>query len=88
MGMIGVFSFKIGGVVSVLAILIALLVVNIASLLLPLFNKNNDDLVTLLTRINVKDAKEFEGPVGVEETPDNKETVNDGTSEKQDWSRL
>lgn len=88
MGMIGVFSFKIGGVVSVLAILIALLVINIASLLLPLFNKNNDDLVTLLTRINVKDVKEFEGPVGVEETPDNKETVNDGTSEKQDWSRL
>ena len=88
MGMIGVFSFKIGGVVSVLAILIALLVINFASLLLQLFNKNNDDLVTLLTRINVKDIKEFEGPVGEQQTPENTENNNDGTSEKQDWSRL
>ena len=80
MGMIGVFSFKIGGVVSVLAILIALLVINVVSLLMPLFNKNNHDFVSFITRLNVKDVKEFEGPVGVEETPDNKENNNDGTS--------
>ena len=80
MGMIGVFSFKIAGVVSVLAILIALLVFNIVSLLMPFFNKNNHDFVSFITRLNVKDVKEFEGPVGVEETPENKEEKQDGTS--------
>ena len=79
MGMIGVFSYKLFGFLSVFAILIALLVINVVSLLLPLFNKNNHDLVTLLTRVNVKDTKEFEGPVGVEEVSDNK-VANDGTS--------
>ena len=82
MGMIGVFSYKIGGVVSVLAIIIALLVINLVSLFLPLFNKNNHDLVSLVTRLPVKDTKEFEGPVGVEETSDIKENTNDGTSEQ------
>ena len=82
MGMIGVFSLKVFGVISVLAILIALFVINVASLFMPLFNKNNHDLVTLVTRLNIKDTKEYEGPVGVEETPDNKENSNDGTSDK------
>lgn len=82
MGMIGVFSFKIGGVVSVLAILIALFVINIASLLMPLFNKNNHDFVSFITRLNVKDVKEFEGPVGVEETPETEENSSDGTEAK------
>ena len=69
MGMIGVFSLKIIGPITLLAILIALLTINIASLLLPLFNKNNHDLVSLIMRINVKDTKEFEGPVGEIEAP-------------------
>lgn len=82
MGMIGVFSLKIFGIISVLAILIALFVINVVSLFMPLFNKRNHDLVTLVTRLNVKDTKEFEGLVGVEETPDNKENNSDGTSQQ------
>lgn len=82
MGMIGVFSYKLFGFLSVFALLIALLVINVVSLLLPLFNKNNHDLVTLVTRLSVKDTREFEGPVGVEALPDNKEN-NDGTNSEQ-----
>ena len=47
---------------------------------MPLLNKNNHDFVSFITRLNIKDVKEFEGPVGVEETSDNKENNNDGTS--------
>ena len=82
MGMIGVFSLKIFGAISILAILIALFVINVVSLFMPLFNKRNHDLVTLVTRLNVKDTKEFEGPVGAEETSDNKENNSDGTNQQ------
>ena len=73
--------------VSVLAILIALFVINIVSLFMPLFNKNNHDFVSFMTRLNVKDTKEFEGPVDATETTDAEESNNDG-SEQQNWSRL
>ena len=49
---------------------------------MPLFNKNNHDFVSFITRLNVKDVKEFEGPVGVEETPETEKNSNDGTEAK------
>ena len=63
MGMVGVLSSKIFGVVSLLSILLGLLIFNVVSLFMPLFNRNNHDLSTLISRINFKDTKEFEGPV-------------------------
>ena len=71
MGMIGVFSLQIIGKFTVLALLLAILTLNIFSLFMPLFNKNNHhDLSTLICRLVVKDTKEFEGPVGVDDVAD------------------
>ena len=48
---------------------------------MPLFNKRHFDLNTLMTRLLVKDTKEFEGPVGMDDIPDQPETENNGTTE-------
>ena len=77
MGMIGVFSLSIIGKFTVLALLLAILTLNIFSLFMPLFNKNNHhDLSTLISRIIVKDTKEFEGPVGMDDIADTPEEDN------------
>ena len=67
MGMIGVFSLSIIGKFTILALLIAILTLNIISLFMPLFNKNHFDLNTLMTRLLVKDTREFEGPADTPE---------------------
>ena len=82
MGIIGVFSLSIIGRFTVLALLIAILTLNIISLFMPLFNKKHYDLNTLLVRAYVKDAKELEGPVGDLDTPNETEEQN-GTSREQ-----
>ena len=82
MGMIGVFSLKVIGPVTLLAILIALFIINVVSLFLPLFNKNNHDLVSLVTRIHLKDPKEFEGPIE-EKEPLKEEEKDDGREPEQ-----
>ena len=81
MGIIGVFSLSIVGKFTILALLIAILTLNIISLFMPLFNKRHFDLNTLMTRLLVKDTKEFEGPVGMDDIPDQPETENNGTTE-------
>ena len=78
MGMIGVFSLKIIGPITLLSVLVALLIINIVSLLLPLFNKNNHDLTSLITRLMVKDTKEYEGPVMEEATNSDEESEHHG----------
>ena len=52
------------------------------SLFLPLFNKNNHDLVSLVTRIHLKDPKEFEGPIE-EKEPLKEEEKDDGREPEQ-----
>ena len=80
MGMFGVLSLKVVGGVSLLAIIVALLILNIISLLMPLFNKHNYDLTTLITRLYYKDSKEFDVPVDLENKTEQKEQT-DGRSE-------
>lgn len=82
MGIIGVLSYKILGVIPIIGVFIGLLVINLVSLFMPFFNHNNHDLTSFIARLNVKDVKEFEGPVGVEEPLENKENSSDGTSEQ------
>ena len=62
-GMFGVMSLKIIGSFTLLALLIALLVFNVLSLFMPFFNKNNHDFASFIAHINVKDTKDFDGPV-------------------------
>ena len=81
MGIIGVFSLSIIGKFTVLALLIAILTLNIISLFMPLFNKRHFDLNTLMVRLLVKDTKEFEGPVGMDDISDQVEAEN-GTSQQ------
>ena len=81
MGIIGVFSLSIVGKFTILALLIFILTMNIFSLFMPLFNKRHFDLNTLMTRLLVKDTKEFEGPVGMDDIPDQPE-VDNGTNKQ------
>lgn len=81
MGIIGVFSLSIIGKFTILALLIGILTLNVISLFMPLFNKRRFDLNTLMTRLLVKDTKEFEGPVGTDDIPDQVITEN-GTTEQ------
>ena len=69
MGMLGVFTAKILGPVTLFAIFVALFATNLVSFFMQFFNKNNHDLSTLITRILVKDKSEFESPAGSEEPP-------------------
>ena len=77
MGLFGVLSFKILPHISVLTIDIAILTLNIFSLFMPLFNKNRFNLSTLISRVLVKDKKEFEGSV---EAIIASENIADGSS--------
>ncbi len=70
-GMIGVFSLSIIGKFTLLSLVLAILTLNIISLFFPFFNKNHHDLSTLITRLVVKDTREFEGPI---EEPKEEET--------------
>ena len=79
-GMFGVLSFKLIGGFTLFALLIAILVLDIFSLFMPLFNKNNHDLETFIMRINVKDTREFEGPI-VDDLLENSDSgENDGSN--------
>ena len=69
MGMLGVFTAKILGPVTLFAIFVALFATNLVSFFMQFFNKNNHDLSTLITRILVKDKSEFESLAGSEEPP-------------------
>ena len=82
MGMLGVFTAKILGPVTLFAIFVALFAANLVSFFMQFFNKNNHDLSTLITRILVKDKSEFESPVGSEELPALEEK-SDGRNEQQ-----
>ena len=70
LGMTGVLSFKIIGSFTLFALLISLFVINLASLVMPLVSRNKHDLVTLLTKIYIKDIREFEGPISEPEVPE------------------
>ena len=70
LGMTGVLSFKIIGSFTLFALLIFLLVINFASLVMPLVSRNKHDIVTLLTKIYIKDIREFEGPISEPEIPE------------------
>ena len=83
MGMVGVLSFKIGGVVPILGIFLGLLVINMASLFMPFFVKNNHDFASLAARINVKDVTEFEGSADKQDVSDKEYEEQNGTSEQQ-----
>ena len=76
MGMFGVLSYKLFGIVSLFAIIVGVFIFDLVSLFMPFFNRSNHDLSTLLTRIYLKDTKEYEGPVVGEQ--------NTETEEKQD----
>ena len=82
MGMMGVLSLKVVGNITLLAIIVALLILNVISLVMPLFMKNNDDLASLATRLYIKDTKEFEGPIENKEEVKNEET-NSGRDSEQ-----
>lgn len=60
MGLTGVLGFSVIPYVTILSIDIALLTLNVISFLLSMFNRNNFDLSTFITRINFKDTKEYD----------------------------
>ena len=79
LGMVGVLSFKIIGGLTLFAVFIGLFMINLVSLVMPLCNRHRHDFVSFLTKIYVKDIKEFEGPIGSGETATTSEN-NNGTS--------
>lgn len=78
MGMLGVTSIPIIGIFNLLWLLISILTLNIISLFMPFFNKNRNDLSTLITGILVKDKTEFDGSTDVINALEN---AIDGTKE-------
>lgn len=78
MGMLGVTSIPIIGIFNLLWLLISILTLNIISLFMPFFNKNRNDLSTLVTGILVKDKTEFDGSADVINALEN---ATDGTKE-------
>lgn len=80
-GLSGVLSFKLIPHISILWIDIGLITLNIISLFMPLFNKSRFDLSTLITRIYVKDTREFDGSAEVLNAIEEGKAVDDsGTS--------
>ena len=79
LGMTGVLSFKIVGGLTLFAVILALFIINLVSLVLPLCSRNKHDIVTLLTKIYIKDIKEFDMPVSESEALENGINYN-GTS--------
>ena len=83
-GLPGVLSFKLIPHISILWIDIGLITLNVISLFMPLFNKNRYDLSTLITRIFIKDIKEFEGSAEVLNAIEEGKVVDDsGTDGEQ-----
>ena len=81
-GIFGVLSFKLFGVISLFAISGGLFIFDFVSLFMPFFNKHSHDFASFITRIYVKDTKEFEGPVGTDDLPQIEEN-NNGRSNEQ-----
>ena len=69
-GIIGVTSLEIFPHFTLLALLLAVLVLNVLSLTLAFFNKKSYDLSTMSARLVLKDKKEFDVPVGMEDMSD------------------
>lgn len=66
LGNFGVTSLKVFPHISLLAIMIFILTLNIFSLFMPLFNKKNYDLASFSVKIVHKDKHEFDVPVGMD----------------------
>lgn len=66
LGIFGVTSLKVFPHISLLAIMIFILTLNLFSLFMPLFNKKNFDLASFSVKIVHKDKHEFDVPVGMD----------------------
>ena len=69
-GIFGVLSLELFKGFTLLAVLLSLLVLNIASFVMIFFTKKPHDLSTFITRILIKDKNEFDVPVGMENISD------------------
>lgn len=80
LGMIGVTSLVVIPHITFLAIMIFILVLNVASLFMPLMNKNGYNLSTLFLKLILKDKQEFDVPIGLDITDEVKEESNENGS--------
>lgn len=81
-GMLGIFTLTIVPGLTLFTLFVPLLILNLISLFMPLFTKNHHNLSTLLSRLIVKDTKDFDGPVDIIESEE------DGREKTEDRSNI
>lgn len=80
--MLGIFTLTIVPGLTLFTLFVPLLILNLISLFMPLFTKNHHNLSTLLSRLIVKDTKDFDGPVDIIESEE------DGREKTEDRSNI